>query len=174
MTGEMLSLYSLFTSVIHWRDQCILYVIAIHPAPACMEPHTVALFQNELTVCLNCRGNLFLMVPVQGIEVQSDYINYPQSCTLKGYCEWKVQRLWSRHFILLPVGLILSEKERQGKGGEMETQRTDKRRTRFRKWDYLEEEDDVPDESQDDGGVSISNIRCVDTDQLHLRTHVNM
>lgn len=34
--------------------------------------------------------------------------------------------------------------------------------------DYLEKEDDVPDESQDDGRVSVCNISCVDTDQLHL------
>lgn len=37
--------------------------------------------------------------------------------------------------------------------------------------DYLKEEDDVPDESQDDGRVSVCNISCVDTDQLHLRRH---
>lgn len=30
--------------------------------------------------------------------------------------------------------------------------------------DYLKKEDDVPDESQDDGGVSISNISCINTD----------
>ncbi|TNN27585.1 hypothetical protein EYF80_062269 [Liparis tanakae] len=36
---------------------------------------------------------------------------------------------------------------------------------------YLEEEDDVPDESQDDGGVSICDVGCIDADELHLRTH---
>lgn len=39
-------------------------------------------------------------------------------------------------------------------------------------WGYLEEEDDVPDESQDDGGVSVSDVGCIDADELHLRTHV--
>lgn len=38
--------------------------------------------------------------------------------------------------------------------------------------DYLKKEDDVPDESQDDGGVSISNISCINTDQLNLNTHI--
>lgn len=38
--------------------------------------------------------------------------------------------------------------------------------------DYLKKEDDVPDESQDDGGVSISNISCINTDQLNLSTHI--
>lgn len=38
------------------------------------------------------------------------------------------------------------------------------------KLNYLEEEDDVPDEAQDDGGVSISDVGCVDAHQLHLKT----
>lgn len=33
---------------------------------------------------------------------------------------------------------------------------------------YLEKENDVPDESQDNGGVAISNVGRIDTDQLHL------
>lgn len=38
---------------------------------------------------------------------------------------------------------------------------------------YLEEEDDIPDESKDDGGVSISDVDCIDADQLHLEKHIN-
>lgn len=33
---------------------------------------------------------------------------------------------------------------------------------------YLEKENDVPDESQDNGGVAVGNVSRIDTDQLHL------
>lgn len=33
---------------------------------------------------------------------------------------------------------------------------------------YLKKEDDVPDESQDNGGVSIGNVSRINTDQLNL------
>lgn len=39
--------------------------------------------------------------------------------------------------------------------------------------DDLKKEDDIPDESQDDGGVSISNISRIDTDQLNLTTGIH-
>lgn len=42
------------------------------------------------------------------------------------------------------------------------------RRTNCKKG-YLKKENDIPDESQDNGGVSIGNISCVDTDQLNLK-----
>lgn len=39
-----------------------------------------------------------------------------------------------------------------------------------KKCNYLKEENDVPNESQDDGGISICNVNCIDTDQLYLLT----
>lgn len=38
--------------------------------------------------------------------------------------------------------------------------------------EYLEEEDDVPDESKDDRRVSIGDVGCIDADQLHLERHI--
>lgn len=35
--------------------------------------------------------------------------------------------------------------------------------------DHLKEKDDVPEESKDDGRVPISNVSCINADQLHLR-----
>lgn len=39
-----------------------------------------------------------------------------------------------------------------------------------RRQHYLEEEDDVPDETQDDGGVTTGDISRINADQLYLRT----
>lgn len=98
-----------------------------------------------------------------------DYIKHPVSCSLMAFCEWKVHGLWSKHFFLT-LDLILSEKRVVGKEGrwKLKVQILNKKI----KAEDLKEEDDVPDESQDDGGVSISNISCIDTDQLDLRIHM--
>lgn len=135
---------------------------------------------NETTVCVNCRDNSFLMVSVQGIEPQCGLHKLPSQLHFDGL-------LWmqSRYFILM-LNLVLNEKQR--KWGEMQIWSTDVsgwRRIKWevlnemmvkqnwqRKWDYLKEKDDVPDEAQDNRGVSVSNISCIDTDQLYLSTHV--
>lgn len=50
----------------------------------------------------------------KALNRSADYINYSASCTLMGFCEWKIHRLWSRHFILT-LDLVLSEKRSRGK-----------------------------------------------------------
>lgn len=42
---------------------------------------------------------------------------------------------------------------------------------RIRTPHYLKEEDDIPNKTQDDRSVSISDINCINTDQLYLETH---
>lgn len=98
--------------------QCIYLIITISPR---VRPGSVDSFR-QWKAC-RMRGQSVWTAEIivsswclsKALNRSVDYINYSASCTLMGFCEWKIHRLWSRHFILT-LDLILSEKRARTEG----------------------------------------------------------